>query len=173
MNERVTASKVPPKIVRGAEILMDIFENVGPGPKTGLSGEIALKLDKSVSPREFADMVQYCRRVLGPRRGKAVVWNRATQQYGFPENIEVAECYVILWNNRYLATRAETMADTCGAAIAQHGHSYALARSKLTHQNYAQSLRFEEEQYVTETAAERWAKRTGADAPMQLEERVG
>jgi hypothetical protein len=159
------------KIIAGAEVLMRILED-GPGPKTGLSGEITLALDKGVSPREFADMVQYCRRVLGPQAGKAVVWSTSTRQYGFAEDLKQVETYIYAFNTKYMATRAETMAATCGAGLAQHGHSFELVVAKDLHESYAKSCRTMADAYMAGVKVHRAALRTGLDAPTQLEERV-
>jgi hypothetical protein len=171
---RTTASKTSQKVIDGAMVLMKILQDIGPGPRTGLSGEIARVLERSVSPREFDQMVQYCRRVLGPNAGKAVVikYSDRTFQYGFAEDLEHVERYIIQRNNSYAASRAETMAAVCGAGITQHGPSLVLSMSKELHESYARNLRTMLDAYDAEHDVERWAKRTGADAPTQLEERV-
>lgn len=165
-------SGVPKKIIDGATVLMHVFETIGPGPKTGLTDEIERALGQKVRPRELADMIHYCRRVLGPQAGKAVTWSTKTGQYGFAENLEEVERYIILWNQKYMASRAETLAAVCGAAMADHGVSVPLAVAKVTHENYAGQLRAMGDSYLSELKAERAARRLGADAEIRLEERV-
>lgn len=167
-------SGVSQKVIDGAAVLMNIFddETKGPAGKTGLSGEVALALGRKVSPRDFADMVHYCRRVLGPQAGRAVVYNPTTDQYGFAEDIDAAEQYIIARRNRDQATRAETLSAVCGAAMAHHGVSIELSVAKAHHDAYATQLRSLTDSYVTGIKAERAAKRLGVDAEIRLEERV-
>lgn len=164
-------ANVSQKIIDGAKVVMAYFEEYGPAPKS-LSGVVAQALGKSVSPRDFADMIHYCRRVLGPQAGKTVVWNSATKQYGFPEDIQAAERYILVFNQKYMASRAETMAAVCGGALAQHGESFELSIAKFTHENYASQIRAMTDAYISGLKVERAAQRTGADAEIELEERV-
>jgi hypothetical protein len=162
---------VPQKVIAAADVLWDILETKGPGPKTGLSGEMAHQLGRPVSPRHFADALQYCRRVHSAQHRKSIAYSHALNAYGFPEDLASAEVHIVRFNGSYLAARAETCLVQAQAAEQAHGASPALTQFQHIDGAFAFAMRALVEQFLREPVAERTnraAHRTGANASVRL-----
>lgn len=153
---------------RGARALWRILKK-GPGGKTGLSGELALKLSRKISPRDFDEILHHARNTISEREGRAIVYDTLTDQYGFPENIMDGKVYVLSFNASYLATRFRTMAIQARAVMAQHGEDRGLNAFASLAESNAYSLDMLRENQANETAAWRAAHRSGVKAALKIE----
>ena len=153
---------------RGARALWRILKKA-PAGKTGLSGELALKLNRKISPRDFDEILHHARNTLSAREGRAIVYDTLTDQYGFPENIMDGKVYVLSWNGSYLATRFQTMAIQARAVMAEHGEDEGLKTFASIAESTQAMLRMLCENQAQETAAWRAAHRSGVKAALKIE----
>lgn len=152
-----------------ALVLWEILERFGPGPKTGLSGQMAHVLQRAVSPRDFADALHHARRVLSAERGKPIVYSHTLDAYGFPGDLASTETHILRFNGSYLATRAETFLVQAEAAEQMHGPSPLLTQFQHVDGAFAFAMRALVDQYRAGVLAESAGRRTGVDATVRLE----
>lgn len=160
---------VPDKTKDAALVLWEILERFGPGSKTGLSGQMAHVLGRSMPPRDFADALQYARRVISAEQGKPIAYSHNLDAYGFPADLQSAEQHILSFNGSYLASRAETFLTQAKAAEQMHGPSPLLTQFQHVDGAFAFAMRALVDQYRTGVLAERAANRTGANATLRLE----
>jgi hypothetical protein len=163
------AIQEPSILDKGAAALWDILSETGPAGKTGLSGELALRLGRKVPPHLFAAILHNARRTLSDRRGKAIVYDSVTDQYGFAEDIEAGQAYILSFNASYLATRCETMEIQARAVMAQHGETSGLRRFVAAAGSASMNFRAIADGHAANAKAWRAGRRTGAKAQIQVE----
>lgn len=141
----------------------------GPAGKTGLSGELALKLHRKISPRDFDEILHHARNTISAREGKAIVYDTLRDQYGFPETIMDGKVYVLSWNGSYLATRFRTMAIQARAVISEYGEDRGLNAFASLADSTADMLGIIRDNQAEQTAAWRAAHRSGVKAALKIE----
>jgi hypothetical protein len=161
--------EAPNVLDQGARELWDILTKTGPAGKTGLSGELALRLQRKVPPHLFDKILHRARRTLSDSKGQAIVYDSTTDQYGFAEDIEQGQAYILSFNSTYLATRCETMEIQARAVMAQHGETSGLRHFVAAAGSAAMNFRTIADTHAQDAKAWRAGRRTGARAKIEAD----